>query len=134
MQAVKAGALYFAVVFAAGSVLGTIRVLWLVRIVGMRAAELTEAPIMLIVTIVAARWVSRRVAVSARWPHRLAVGAVTLALMLAAELAVVLLLQGLTIREYLAARDPVAGTVYLVSLALFVLMPVLVARGDGRSR
>ena len=83
--------------------------LWLVPLLGARAAELTEAPIVLVVTIVAARWVGRRLAVPARWARRLAVGAVALAHLLAAELAVVLLLQGLTVREYLAARDRRAG-------------------------
>jgi hypothetical protein len=128
MQTLKAGALYFAVVFTAGFVLGTIRVLGLVPLLGARAAELSEAPIMLAVTLVAARWVSRRLAVPPARPRRLAVGVVALSLMLAAELVVVLGLQRLTVREYLAARDPLAGTVYVVSLALFCVMPLLVAR------
>ena len=58
MQAVKAGVLYFALVFGAGFVLGTIRTPWVVRRVGTRTAELMEMPIMLGVTIVAARWTS----------------------------------------------------------------------------
>jgi hypothetical protein len=53
MQVVKAGALYFALVFGAGFLLGTIRTLWVVPRVGTRTAELMEMPIMLIVTIVA---------------------------------------------------------------------------------
>src|SRR5208337_4093029 len=56
MQLVKAGVLYFALVFGAGFVLGTIRTLWVVPRVGTRTAELMEMPIMLAVTIVAARW------------------------------------------------------------------------------
>jgi hypothetical protein len=57
MQIVKAGVLYFALVFGAGFVLGTIRTLWVVPRFGMRVAELMETPIMLVVTIVAARWI-----------------------------------------------------------------------------
>ena len=53
MQLVKAGAIYFALVFGAGFVLGTVRTLWVVPRVGTRTAELTEMPIMLAVTIVA---------------------------------------------------------------------------------
>jgi hypothetical protein len=56
MQVVKAGVLYFALVFGAGFVLGTVRTLWFVPRVGVRTAELMEMPIMLAVTIVAARW------------------------------------------------------------------------------
>jgi hypothetical protein len=44
---VKAGALYFAVVFAAGFALGAIRTRWVAPRAGTRMAELMEAPIML---------------------------------------------------------------------------------------
>jgi hypothetical protein len=62
MQTVEAGVLYFALVFGAGFALGTIRTLWVVPRLGTRKAELMEAPIMLVVTIVAARWVVLRFA------------------------------------------------------------------------
>jgi hypothetical protein len=71
MQILKAGALYFALVFGAGFALG---------------------------------------------------------LLLAAEFAVILALRGATITEYVASRDTVAGTVYLVLLGVFAVMPLLVAR------
>jgi type IV secretory pathway TrbD component len=48
--------------------------------------------------------------------------------MLVAEFTLVLWLRGLTIREYLASRDPVSGTVYYVILGGFSIMPLLVAR------
>ena len=51
MQVVKAGVLYFALVFEAGFVLGTIRTLWVFPRIGTRTAELMEMPIMLAVTI-----------------------------------------------------------------------------------
>jgi hypothetical protein len=35
-------------------------------------------------------------------------------------------LRRLTIREYFASRDRVAGTVYYVMLAVFAVMPLLV--------
>ena len=124
----KAGALYFGVVFAAGFVLGTIRVIWVVPRLGERTAELIEAPLMLAVTIVAARWVVRRFAVPAVVPQRLAIGLVGLGLLLAAELVVVLLVRGLTLGEYIASRDAVSGTVYLALLAVFAVMPLLVRR------
>jgi hypothetical protein len=67
MRVLKAGSLYFALVFAVGFVLGTIRTVWLVPRVGARAAELMEMPIMLAVTIVAARWTVLRLAVPMVW-------------------------------------------------------------------
>jgi len=128
MQILKAGVVYFALVFGAGFVLGTIRVLWVVGKVGTRTAELVEAPIMLGVTILAAWWVARRF-VTPRTPSRLlAVGCVALALLLVCEFTFVLWLQGVTIRGYIASRDPVAGTVYIAMLGLFTVMPMLLAR------
>ena len=126
MPIVKAGALYFAVVFAVGFVLGTIRTLWIVPRVGTRTAELMEMPIMLAVTIVAARWTVLRFSVPMTWSARLEMGCMALVLMLIAEFGFVLWIRGLSIREYLATRDPVSGAVYYVMLAVFAVMPLLV--------
>ena len=89
-----------------------------------------EAPIMFVVIVLSARWVARRLDVPPSFAGRLPVGLVGLGLLLLAEFTVVLCLRGLTIAEYFASRDPVAGTVYIVMLALFALMPFLVT---GRS-
>jgi hypothetical protein len=132
MRILKAGVLYFALVFGAGFVLGTIRTLWIVPRVGTRMAELMETPIMLVITIFAARWTVRRLVVPSTPPARLGMGFVALGLLLVAEFTLVLWLRGLTIREYFASRDPVAGTVYYVMLAVFAVMPLLVARRGDR--
>jgi hypothetical protein len=128
MQVLKAGVLYFALVFGAGFVLGPIRIMWAVPRFGERIAELMETPIMLGVTILAARWIVRRVAVPSTPSSRLGMGCVSLGLLLVAEFALVLWLRGLSITEYLASRDPVSGAVYYVMLGVFAIMPLLVAR------
>jgi hypothetical protein len=128
MRIVKAGVVYFAIVFGAGFVLGPIRILWAVPRYGTRVAELMETPIMLVVTIVAARWIVRRLALPSTPSIRLGMGFLALGLLLVAEFTLVLWLRGLSISEYLASRDPVSGTVYYVLLGVFALMPVLVAR------
>ncbi|MBI3934825.1 MAG: hypothetical protein HY316_09030 [Acidobacteria bacterium] len=127
---VKASVLYFALVFAAGFAFGTIRVLLVVSRLGERTAELMEAPAMIAISYFAARWVVRRFALPPAPVKRLAVGLIALALMLAFEFGFVLPLRGLTIAEYFATRDPVSGTVYCISLALFALFPLLVRRPD----
>ena len=127
MQTLKAGVVYFGLVFGAGSVLETVRVLWAVPRFGERIAELMEMPIMLGVTVVAAWWVVRRLASPQTPSQRLAVGFVALGLLLAAELMVVLFLRGLTIGEYVASRESVAGTVYLLLLGVFALLLLVVA-------
>jgi type IV secretory pathway TrbD component len=55
-------------------------------------------------------------------------GGVALSLLLIAEFTLVLWLRGLSIRQYLAARDPVSETVYYLMLAVFAVTPFLVAR------
>ncbi len=121
---------YFALVFGAGFLLGTIRVLWLVPQLGVRAAELTEIPIMLVVIFFAARWVTKHFAVSPAAASRLVVGISALICLLITEFTLVLGLQGMTIAEYLANRDPISGAAYIVSLILFALMPMLVNRSQ----
>ena len=128
MQILRAGVFYFAFVFGAGFVLGTIRTLWVVPRAGTRMAELMETPIMLVVTIVAARWIVLRLAVPSEPSARLGMGCIALALLLVAEFGFVLWLRGMSIREYLATRDPVSGTVYYVMLVVFAIMPLLLAR------
>jgi hypothetical protein len=91
-------------------------------------AELMETPVMLVVTIVTARWMVLRLAVPSTPSARLGMGGIALALLLVAEFGLVLWLRGLSIREYLATRDPVSGTVYYVMLGVFAIMPLLVAR------
>lgn len=123
----KAGALYFALVFGAGFALGRIRTLWVVPRVGTRIAELMKMPIILVVTIVAARWTVLRLSVPMMWSARLE-GCMALVLMLIAEFGFVLWIRGLSIKEYFAMRDPVSGTAYYLLLIVFAIMPILLAR------
>ncbi len=127
-ETLKAGVLYFALVFAAGFVLGTIRTLWIVPRVGVRMAELAEAPIMVGISILAAQWVVRRIHIPPLWPRRLAVGCIALGLMLLAEFGFVLWVRGLTIRGYLETRDPVSGAAYFAVLGAFAVIPIFVER------
>ena len=114
--------------FGAGFVLGPIRVLWVVPRLGTRAAELLEAPIMLAVVVVAARWVTRKLAVPPAPSSRIGMGVLALALLLIAEFTLVLPLRGMSFDDYFAARDPVSGTVYYLLLGVLAVMPVVVAR------
>jgi uncharacterized membrane protein len=127
----KLGALYFAVVFTAGFVLGTIRTFWLVPLLGVRLAELAEAPIMLVVVVLSARLIVRRHAELRSWGEWLGVGLLALALMLLVEFTAVLWLRGLSLEQYFATLDPVSGTVYYVLLALFAILPALVSWRRG---
>src|SRR5258708_24028602 len=101
MQILKAGALYFAVVFAAGSILGPVRILWVSPRLGTRMAELLEMPVMLAIAIVTARGIVRRLAGPPTPSSRLGMGGIALSLLLIAEFTLVLWLRGLSINEHL---------------------------------
>jgi hypothetical protein len=127
----RSGILHFAIVFGAGVVLGPIRILWAVPRLGSRMAELMEMPIMLVVIVLAARWIVRgRAAIPS---HRLGIGGVALALMLLAEFTLVLWLRGLSLREYVAHLDPVSGTTYYLMPVVFAVMPRLAGRDHQRA-
>ena len=128
MRILKAGIIYFVLVFGAGFVLEVIHLLWIVPRFGMKMAELMEMPIMFVVTLVAARWIVRRLAVPPTLFSRLGMGCIALALLLVAEFKLVLWLQGLSISDYLASQDLVSGTVSYVKFGVFAIMPFLVAR------
>ncbi len=124
---VKTAGIYFALVFGAGFVLGTIRVLWLVPAVGTRTAELFEMPVMLAIVVLSARWVTHQFQVPPTALSRLGMGGMALAMILALDFTVILWIRGLSLSQYIEAFDPVAGTAYFVMLGLFALMPWFVA-------
>jgi hypothetical protein len=119
---------YFALAFGAGFALAPVRLLWLAPRIGTRAAELVELPVMLAVTWLAARFVTRRFEVPQGRGPRLAMGWLAATLLLAAEFTLVLRLRGLTLEDYFATRDPVSGTAYYVAVLLLALMPLWVNR------
>ena len=131
---------YFGLVFGSGFLLGVVRVLLLLPILGERAAELIEAPIMLVAIVFSARFVVGRILAGSALPAlpaRLAIGFAALAALLVVEFTVVLWLRDLSIRQYLAERDPIAGAVYVASLSFFALAPAILGarmdRSDERS-
>lgn len=128
-QSIKAGLAYFALVFGAGFVLGVLRVTLLVPRLGERMAELSEMPLMFAVIVFAARFVIRRFTVPPLIAARLGTGLLALALLLAAELLLAVVLQDRALADYVASRDPVSGSAYLAMLVLFALMPAFIKQG-----
>jgi hypothetical protein len=127
----KSGMIYFLLVFGAGFLLGPVRLLWAIPRFGVRIAELLEMPVMLAVGIVAARSIVRRQAVPPAPACRLGMGAVAFTLLVGAELGLARLLRGLSPREYVALQDPVSGAAFLAVLAVYALIPLLVARPEA---
>jgi hypothetical protein len=85
LQILKAAGLYFGLVFGVGFMLGTLRVLWLVPTMGTRTAELLETPLMFVVIVLSARWVTRHVSLPPTISSRLIMGGLALALAVALD-------------------------------------------------
>ena len=131
MPSCKAAVAYFAIELGTGFVFGTVRVPFLVPRHGERYAELLEMPLMLVVIVLAARYVVRKFKLPPSLSVRLLVGFAALAMSVLAELLLAASLQDVSVGQYIASRDPVSGAVYLFVLLLFALMPYILTRFLG---
>jgi hypothetical protein len=120
LRQVRAGVAYFGWVFAAGFVLGTLRVLLVVPALGALAAVVLEVPVMLAIAWIIAGRVAARWAVPSRIGARLVMGGVALTLLLAAER-----LLGAALGTWEPPLASPAGRVGLAAQAAFGLIPVL---------
>jgi len=127
-RAVEAGVTYFAIVFAAGFALGTVRVLLLVPQVGELPAALLELPIMLGISWFVCAKLIARYQVPPRIPARLTMGFVAFGLLMLAELALSLLLFGRSTNDFAQALATPHGMTGLAGQVLFGLMPVIARR------
>ena len=134
MRALKAGIIRFLLVFLVGWILGPIRELWAVPHSGRMAAMLSEAVIMLIAMIVAARWVIRRFEVPQTLSAAFSIGLIAFGLLLPAEIVGVHWVRGLSVRDYLTGFLTAPGVVSLLMFLLFAAMPTLVTRAGSVSR
>ena len=97
MRVLKAGVVYFLVMFGVGWILGPIRELWAVPRFGRLTGVLLEAVIMLAAMAVSARWVIRRFHVKPTFGSTISIGLVALGILVPAELAGVVWLRGLSL-------------------------------------
>jgi hypothetical protein len=128
MRAVKAGAFYFLIVFAAGWLFGPVRVLLVEPRVGPTLAVLIEAPFMLTAMVLAARFVVGRTSVGPALAARAVMGLTALALLLAAEALVAGPLRGQSPGQYMQSYLTPEGAVSLAMFLIFAAVPSLVAR------
>jgi hypothetical protein len=125
LKTIRAGLVYFALVLGTGFVLGVLRVPFLVPRIGERWAELAEMPVMAAAIFFAAGYILRRFPEVHSSGRSLVVGLLALALAVCAELGLAVALQSQTLAEYIGSRDRVSGSVYLLMLVVFALMPRL---------
>lgn len=125
---IRAGFLYFVMVLGSGFVLGAFRVPFLVPRMGERWAELAEMPIMAAVIFFSSGFILRRYPDINQSGKALTVGFLALALSVIAELLLATVLQAQTLAQFIASRDKVSGSVYIVLLLVFALLPWLRVR------
>ena len=126
----RAGLAYWAVVFALGFVLGTVRVLWLAPLVGPIPATLIELPVMLAASWLASGWLVRHYGISGR-ASGLAVGLAAFTLLMLAEMALAGALSGETPAQWLAGLSQPDALLGLAGQIVFALMPWWQVRRAG---
>lgn len=125
LRGVKAGVEYFVIVFAAGFLLGMLRVTVVVPQLGALRAVLIELPIMLAISWVTCRWIITRYTVPGTIIDRLAMGGVAFALLMVAELGLSVLLFKQTVIDHLATYKTAAGVMGLLMQIGFALFPLV---------
>ncbi len=128
MTAIIAGAVYFAIVFAIGFILGTIRVLLLAPSFGETSAVLIETPFILTASWITCGFVIRKLSVPAALPARIIMGAVALAMLLLAETVLGVAAFGQTLNGIIAHYGTAAGALGLAGQIVFAAFPVIRAR------
>ena len=128
MRAVKAGVVYFVLMFAVGWILGPIRELWAVPHFGRVEATVVEAILMLIAMVVAARWAIRRFEVPHTFASTLSMGLISIGLLFPAEIAGIVWVRRLSVQEYTASLVTIPGNISLGLFLLFTAIPIVVGR------
>ena len=126
MSLLNFGFFYFITVFSAGFILGIFRILLLVPQLGERISELLELPLMAAISFFVARWILRKKSSRTSKLQAFFIGIVALGFLLMAELGVLFFVRHQSLSEYIEGRDPISGTVYLMTLLLYALMPLLI--------
>lgn len=122
---VVGGALYFALVFAAGFVLGAIRTLIVAPRVGDLAAVAIELPVMLAISWVACGAVLRWIRPGQGIAARAVMGLLAFALLMVAELALSLALGVPSVATWLAGLTTAPGMLGLAGQLAFAIFPMI---------
>ncbi len=123
-SSLKAAALFVAVVFAAGFVLGTLRVLVVEPALGPVIAVLLELPVMLVISWLVCTRIIAWCNVADTAIDRLAMGALAFALLMTVETLLGLAI-GRPVSEQLAAYGTLAGQLGLAGQIAFAMAPLV---------
>jgi len=133
IQALRAGAAYVAVVFLAGFVLGTVRVLVVAPRLGAIVAVFIEAPVILAVSWAVCRGCVARFRVAPARGPRLMMGGSAFVLLMALEAALSVLAFGRSLADHLGAYVTAPGALGLAAQFGFAVIPLIQLRLPRRS-
>lgn len=127
LSPILAGTAYFALVFALGFVLGTVRTIFVADAPGggHLLGVMIELPIMLSASWILCRFVVRRFAVAPKSRARLTMGGVAFLLLILAEMLVGVLLFGRAPIAHFALYREASYAVGLAAQIAFAIMPAL---------
>ncbi|MDA0267335.1 MAG: hypothetical protein O2890_10270 [Cyanobacteria bacterium] len=121
----RAGVLYFAIIFAVGFALGTTRVLLLVPRLGAVTSELIELPIILTAAWSLCGRLVARYQVPHHWQARLSMGAIAFTLLMIAEAVLSVALFGNSITAHFASYRSLYGGLGLLGQVIFATFPLV---------
>jgi len=118
----RAAIAYWAVVFALGFVLGTLRTLWLAPAIGLLPATLAELPVMLAASWWSSGWLVRRWQIAST-TAALTMGGLAFVLLMAAELGLAMVLMELSSAQWLAGLRQPHALIGLAGQLVFAALP-----------
>jgi len=122
-RAIKAGMVYFLLLYVIGFLLGATRELLLAPRFGVVVASALEALPMLAAIFHFAPLIARRFGVAPKSAGRMLMGFFGLVLLIGAEIAMTRAMRGLSPEQWLAHFASVEGVIYAALLAAFAAMP-----------
>ncbi len=123
-HSVRAGLVYFAIVFAAGFALGTLRVLVVAPHIGELPAVLAELPVLLGVSWVACGYAIRRCDAGATFDARGTMGLVAFGVLMVVEFLLANVGFGRSLAEHLSRYAGPAEALGLAGQMVFGAMPL----------
>lgn len=121
----KPALLYFALTFAAGFMLGALRMFLIAPRIGAVAAVLIECPFILLASYFIARRILGHFAPNAVASRRLLMGLIAFAMLMTAEL-LMSWAQGISPQEFSNSLFKTAGAIGLAGQILFAFIPLLI--------
>jgi hypothetical protein len=122
---VKAGAAYFAAVFAAAFILGALRVIAVAPMLGETGAVLLESPVILILSWIVSTRATRHYNLGVRLVPRLLMGAIAFTLLMSVEFGLAIIMFQRSAAEYFASYRTASGVIGLIAQLAFAIVPTI---------